>query len=144
LKPANIGELVLSAAVPYQNAYPKVSFSFNIPENLPNILFDQEQIERVIKNLFENSIEAMKMSGEIKISILEKEKHIVVSIRDSGPGIPQEIRTKMFLPYFSTKRKGTGLGLAIVARILEEHGGKSAVDNTYSEGAGRLIYLPRE
>lgn len=143
LKPANIGDLIFSSALPYQNAYPKVSFSFSIPENLPNILFDYEQLERVIKNLFENSIEAMKMSGEIKVSIFEKEKYIIISIRDTGPGIPQEIRTKMFLPYFSTKRKGTGLGLAIVARILEEHGGKIEVDNEYNEGAGLLIYLPR-
>ncbi|NMB99989.1 MAG: GHKL domain-containing protein, partial [Thermoanaerobaculaceae bacterium] len=143
LKSGSIADLVLAAALPYQNAYSKVSFSFNIPDNIPNILFDQEQIERVIKNLFENSIEAMKMSGEIRVSIFEKDKYVVISIKDTGPGIPQEIRTKMFLPYFSTKRKGTGLGLAIVARILEEHGGKIEVDNEYSEGAGLLIYLPR-
>ncbi len=143
LKPGNIGELVLSATLPYQNAYPKVLFSLTISENLPQILFDREQIERVFKNLFENSIEAMKMAGEIKVSIFEKEKNIVISIKDTGPGIPKEIRTKMFLPYFSTKRKGTGLGLAIVARILEEHGGKIEIDNEYNEGAGILIYLPR-
>ena len=85
----------------------------------------------------------MKMVGEIKIKITLQDKYLLISIRDTGPGIPEEVRTRMFLPYFSTKRKGTGLGLAIVARMLEEHGGKIEVDKEYDQGASVIIYLPR-
>lgn len=143
LKSGNISEVIFTTASFYQNAYPKVLFSFEIPQNIPNILFDYEQMERIFKNLFENSIEAMKMVGEIKIKITLQDKYLLISIRDTGPGIPEEVRTRMFLPYFSTKRKGTGLGLAIVARMLEEHGGKIEVDKEYDQGASVIIYLPR-
>jgi two-component system, NtrC family, nitrogen regulation sensor histidine kinase NtrY len=143
LKSGNLCDLILSSAAPYQNAYTKVKFSFEIPDDFPPVLFDHEQLERVIKNLLENSIEAMKMAGEIWIGLGLLDKWATISIRDNGPGIPVEIRNKMFLPYFSTKKKGTGLGLAIVARILEEHGGRIEVDRAYEEGAGIIILLPR-
>jgi len=143
LKPGSLPDLILASAAPYQNAYPKVKFVFDIPPDFPGVLFDNEQLERVIKNLFENSIEAMKMAGEIAVSLSLRDKWAAVTIRDTGPGIPDQIRNKMFLPYFSTKKKGTGLGLAIVARILEEHGGRIEVDESYSGGAGIIIYLPR-
>lgn len=143
MKSGSLGELVLNSAAPYQNAYPKVKFSFDMPADFPMVMFDQEQLERVIKNLFENSIEAMKMAGEIMVSLSLREKWAAISIRDTGPGIPSDIRDKMFLPYFSTKKKGMGLGMAIVVRILEEHGGRIEVDGDYSGGAGITIFLPR-
>lgn len=143
LKAGNIEELIRASALPYQNGYPKVSFFFEFPENIPDTFFDYEQLERVFKNLFENSIEAMKMAGKISVKVEFDEKNLIVKIRDTGPGIPKEIRSKMFLPYFSTKRKGTGLGLAIVARIVDEHGGKIEVDEDYREGAGINITFPR-
>ncbi|HPA26604.1 MAG TPA: ATP-binding protein [Acidobacteriota bacterium] len=143
LRWGSLSELVLTSAAPYQNAYPKVRFSFDLPEAFPQVMFDHEQLERVVKNLFENSIEAMKMAGEIQVSLSMTDKWACVSIRDTGPGIPHEIREKMFLPYFSTKKKGMGLGMAIVARILEEHGGRIEVDGSYAGGAGMTIFLPR-
>lgn len=143
MKSGILGDLVMTSAAPYQNAYPKVRFSFDLPEGFPQVMFDQEQLERVIKNLFENSIEAMKMAGEITVSLSLCDKWAAISIRDTGPGIPSDIREKMFLPYFSTKKKGMGLGMAIVVRIIEEHGGRIEVDADYTGGAGITIFLPR-
>lgn len=143
LKGGNIGELIKESSLPFQNGYPKVKFEFDFPEEIPIIHFDTEQLERVFKNLFENSIEAMQMTGIIRVKIEVKKESLIVYIRDSGPGIPPEIRDKMFLPYFSTKRKGTGLGLAIVARIIDEHQGKIEVDEEYNEGAGIKIIFKR-
>jgi two-component system nitrogen regulation sensor histidine kinase NtrY len=103
---------------------------------------DTEHMGRVFKNLLENALQAIDAKGTISISLLEEAGHAVVRVRDSGPGIPPEDRLKLFLPYFSTKKKGTGLGLAIVARILEEHGGDIKVDADYAAGAGFVVSLP--
>ncbi|MEJ2366791.1 MAG: ATP-binding protein [Acidobacteriota bacterium] len=99
-------------------------------------------MHRVFKNLFENAIEAMEMSGTISISLRRGDGHAVITMRDTGPGIPREARSRLFMPYYSTKRKGTGLGLPIVARVLEEHGGTIEVDESYEGGAGFIITLP--
>ena len=63
-------------------------------------------------------------------------------IGDTGPGIPKDVRTKMFLPYFSTKKKGTGLGLAIVNRIVSDHNGYIRVENNRPKGARFIVELP--
>lgn len=144
LKYNNLIDLITKAVSTYQNAYPKVEFSFDYPSEPVYSYFDYEQLERAVKNLIENSIEAMKMSGRIDVKVALLEKSVLISISDNGPGIPEDIREKMFLPYFSTKRKGMGLGLAIVARIIEEHKGRIEVDKEYKNGAKINIYLPRE
>lgn len=86
---------------------------------------DEMQIEQVLVNLVNNSIDAIKELRErwIKISLLEDKKSVILQVRDSGPGIPVEHRAKLFEPFFTTKPvgQGTGLGLAIVKQILDEH-----------------------
>jgi signal transduction histidine kinase len=103
---------------------------------------DSEHMGRVFKNLLENALQAIETRGTVSVSLREEEGHAVVRVRDSGPGIRPEDRLRLFLPYFSTKKKGTGLGLAIVARILEEHGGDIKVDADYADGAGFVVTLP--
>ena len=126
----------------YRATYPKVSFEVSCPENFPPLRFDHEQLGRVFKNLIENSLEAMKMSGALSVTLAEAQGQALCTVRDTGPGFSPEARSRLFLPYYSTKRKGTGLGLAIAARVIEEHGGSIRIDEHYSGGAGFIITLP--
>lgn len=88
-------------------------------------LCDEMQIEQVMVNLVNNSIDAIKALPErwVKITLTEDDQHLILQVRDSGAGIPQELRAKVFEPFFTTKPigQGTGLGLAIVKQLLKEH-----------------------
>lgn len=141
-KPGSLVQLIKDAVATYKTAYTKVVFDLDLPNDFPPVRIDAEHLSRALKNLFENAIEAMEMAGTIAVKLDEWGGAARLVIRDTGPGIPKEARTRLFLPYYSTKRRGTGLGLAIVARVLEEHGGSIAVDETYDGGAGFIITLP--
>jgi two-component system nitrogen regulation sensor histidine kinase NtrY len=95
-------------------------------------------------NIINNAIDAVDGQGNLEISSrFDKEKmQVVVDFTDDGPGIPLETRDKLFLPYFSTKKKGTGLGLAIVSRIISDHRGTIAVSDNQPHGARFTITLP--
>ncbi len=142
LRPSSLPALIRDTASAYETASAEVRFSLDIPGTFPPVRMDVEHMGRVFKNLFENALQAMDMAGTVSISLREDEGRAVVTVRDTGPGIDPEDRYKMFLPYFSTKKKGTGLGLAIVVRILEEHGGTIHVDEGYTGGAGFVVSLP--
>ncbi len=141
-KPSSLAGLIRDAVSTYRAAYTKVEFELELPNDFPPVRIDSENLSRALKNLFENAIEAMEMQGSISVKLDEWSGMARLVIRDSGPGIPKEARTRLFLPYYSTKKRGTGLGLAIVARVLEEHGGSIVVDESYEGGAGFIITLP--
>lgn len=113
---------------------------------LPKISIDADQIKEVLLNLITNSCEAMNAGGTIVIR--ESREHdpelgnvAILSIKDTGPGIPETILYKVTTPFFTTREDGSGLGLAIVARIVREHGGKLHIPHC-SDGCEILIKLP--
>jgi two-component system nitrogen regulation sensor histidine kinase NtrY len=108
------------------------------------VRLDAEQIRRVIINLVDNAIEATDRRGQIIVETqLDPQNGVVrVVVADDGPGIPSEEREKLFLPYYSTKRRGSGLGLAIVRRIIAEHGGSIEVGDNTPSGTRFTIELP--
>jgi signal transduction histidine kinase len=69
---------------------------------------------------------------------------MLISVRDEGPGIPPDVRSRVFEPFYTTKTKGTGLGMAIAKRIVDEHGGSISIGDARSGGAEILITLPRD
>jgi two-component system nitrogen regulation sensor histidine kinase NtrY len=95
-------------------------------------------------NLVDNAIEAMDQKGTIDIETQHDPGNNLVRILvvDDGPGIPPAEREKLFLPYYSTKRRGSGLGLAIVRRIVAEHGGSIEVSDNAPRGTRFAIELP--
>jgi two-component system nitrogen regulation sensor histidine kinase NtrY len=103
-----------------------------------------EQIRRVVINIVDNAIEAMDRKGTIVIETAhDAANHLVrLTIADDGPGIPAAEREKLFLPYYSTKKRGSGLGLAIVRRIVAEHGGSIEVADNEPQGTKFTIELP--
>ena len=111
---------------------------------MPPVRLDPEQIRRVIINLVDNAVEAMDRTGRILVETERDPAHNVVrvSVADDGPGIPAAEREKLFLPYYSTKRRGSGLGLAIVRRIIAEHGGSIEAGDNVPRGTRFTIELP--
>ncbi len=145
LRPGDLRALIEQTVVLFRGIFAQVEFEAELATDLPATLqLDSEQIKRVFINIFDNAIEAMNKKGKIRVrAIFEKKKQQVsVEISDTGPGISVEDKTKLFLPYFSTKKKGTGLGLAIVNQIIREHHGSIQVENIRPTGAKFTIQLP--
>ena len=95
-------------------------------------------------NLIDNAVEAMDRRGVIDIEAhhVRAESLVRIVVADDGPGIPPTERDKLFLPYYSTKRRGSGLGLAIVRRIVAEHGGSIDVADNTPRGTRFTVELP--
>ena len=113
---------------------------------LPAVDLDPEQFRRVLVNIIDNAREAMGDSGIVSVKIFAdaEANKLFLEISDNGPGIPPEVREKLFQPYFSTKKHGTGLGLAIVHKIVSEHNGYIRISENRNSphGSSFIIELP--
>jgi signal transduction histidine kinase len=111
---------------------------------LPEILADESQIRQIVMNLTINAIHAMEDGGMLTIATRSRGSEIVLSVRDSGKGIPEDIKDKIFLPFFTTKDvdMGTGLGLSVVHGIVQSHHGRIKVASAAGRGAEFKVYLP--
>lgn len=108
----------------------------------PVALLDQSQIRQVFLNLIRNAMDAMPDGGTLRITQLLEDRFIVFRIADSGTGIPEEHRDRIFDLFFTTKPRGTGLGLAICKKIIQDHGGDIAVDGGAGAGAAFTVRIP--
>ncbi len=142
--PADLHALLNEALALYTGLLGEVRFERRFAANLPKVRVDSEQIRRVIINLVDNAIEAMNRSGVITLETQHDPSASLVRllVTDDGPGIPAAEREKLFMPYYSTKRRGSGLGLAIVRRIVAEHGGTIEVGDNLPRGTEFTIELP--
>ena len=114
---------------------------------LPETLLDPDQLKEVMANIIINACEAMEQGGQIAITETEEDDGLkrcaLIRIRDSGPGIPEQLREQVFNPFFTTKDEGTGLGLSIAFNIISEHGGRLALETAApGRGACFVITLP--
>lgn len=143
-EPNDINALIRETLTLYQEAHRGVEFSFVQDDIMPLLTIDRDQIKRAMINVLENSIAAMEEKGIIKMSSYYDAvlKMAVLTFADDGPGIPPEDKSRLFEPYFSTKKSGTGLGLAIVSSIITDHGGFVRVRDNKPHGAVFLIELP--
>ena len=117
----------------------------NLDVDIPALVkMDTEQIKRIFVNLIDNGIEAMNKEGTLEISstYITGSQFIRIEIADTGPGISDEDKEKLFIPYFSNKSGGTGLGLAIAHNIIEEHNGLISVVDNIPRGAKFIIEIP--
>ena len=114
---------------------------------LPKIWADPDQLKEVLVNLLVNACEVMVNGGVITIWEEEQDSPLlgpaaVIRVTDTGPGISESVRDKVFQPFFSTKEEGTGLGLSIATRIIKDHGGRLELEARKTGGATFIITLP--
>jgi two-component system, NtrC family, nitrogen regulation sensor histidine kinase NtrY len=141
----DINEILEKMLVVYTSIYQNVKFKVKLDVELPSLVkLDVENIKRVLVNILDNALEVTGKEGEIEISTSynKENKFITIEIADNGPGISDEDKQKVFLPYFSKKSTGTGLGLAIANNIIEEHNGLISVVDNQPKGARFIIEFP--
>jgi signal transduction histidine kinase len=110
-------------------------------DNLPHMKGDEVLIRQAFINLIQNSLDAMPQGGKLSIRALSTKGEFVDSaVADTGHGISDDVKDKIFLPFFTTKEKGTGLGLAIVHKIVVSHGGSIQVDSSDKGTVFRLRF----
>lgn len=122
-----------------------ISVRTNLSQNLPKVMMDIDQVKGALLNIVINAVQAMKYGGELTVSTQRRNGSVEFSIGDTGPGIPEEIRGKIFSPFFTTKKIfGTGLGLSIVYKAVQTHGGTIRCDSEVDKGTTFTIGLPVE
>jgi PAS domain S-box-containing protein len=152
-KPVAIGKLIKDTAN-FALSGSRSKCEFTIPDDLWPIEADEGQISQVIENIIINADQSMPEGGTItvqcdnivvdthELQLLKEARYIRISITDHGPGISDEIRKKIFDPYFSTKEGKSGLGLATSYSIIKKHGGQLTVESEPDGGASFHVYLP--
>jgi two-component system nitrogen regulation sensor histidine kinase NtrY len=135
---------VIDEVVNLYKGFKGVEINASLPEDSPMVELDEEQFKRVMINIIDNAIHAISNKGRIDLRLcFDLPSNIVsIDIADNGPGIRDEDKEKLFLPYFSTKKDGTGLGLAIANRIIAEHRGYIKVRDNEPKGTVFTIEIP--
>jgi len=143
--PAAINPIVENSLALFAGRLQNIRLIKRLAPNLPLVLADPEAMKRALGNMIDNSAEAMHESllRELRVTTaLLPSGMVELTISDTGSGLTDDMRERLFLPYFSTKQRGTGLGLAIAAKIIQEHGGTIRAEKNSPAGATFLIELP--
>jgi two-component system, NtrC family, nitrogen regulation sensor histidine kinase NtrY len=145
-QPANINSIVESTLAMFHERLDKIRVRTSLAPDLPNVMADPEALKRALANLVDNAAEALHdaIFREIQISttLVANRDVVEITVADTGHGVTRELKERLFLPYFSTKKRGTGLGLAIVNRIVEDHHGSIRVEENQPAGARFVVELP--
>ncbi|MBW2368786.1 MAG: HAMP domain-containing protein [Deltaproteobacteria bacterium] len=143
-KASALAPVILETVSLYREGHPSVVFNVQIPDDLPELSLDHQQMKQAMINLVDNAISAIKSDGSIEITVTHDPilKLIRIEVADNGPGISDEEKIRLFEPYFSTKQSGMGLGLTIVNSIVADHFGMIQVQDNYPRGAKFVIELP--
>ncbi len=144
LAPQDLNQLVQETLLLYQEVQPRITLEFTPDPALPPLLLDREQVKRMLLNLLDNALGSMPGRGAITLSVTgdPAQERVELIVADTGVGVPDRDKIRIFEPYFSTKRGGTGLGLAIVSSIVAEHQGFLRVEDNVPQGTKFIIYLP--
>lgn len=110
------------------------------PESV-RIKIDAEEMKQALRNVISNAVEAMQGSGTLTVGTRVGRRLVCIFVSDTGPGIAEELRRKIFAPFFTTKARGTGLGLAVVGKAIARHKGKLFITSEVGKGACFQIYL---
>lgn len=144
--PCHLPPIVEETIALYKEGHEEISFESRLSGDLPlpPLLLDRQQIKQALINLVDNAITAIKGRGRIEIRIVYRESadRMRIEVSDSGPGISDEDKSRLFEPNFSTKKSGMGLGLTIVNTIISDHGGIITVTDNAPHGAKFIIELP--
>jgi PAS domain S-box-containing protein len=143
--PSDLNEVVEAALAVFDGRLGEIAIDRELASGLPAVNIDPELFKRVIVNLVDNAAESMHESPLKRLYIsthATAADTIELVVADTGRGVSQEDKDRLFLPYFSTKGRGTGLGLAIASQILAEHGASVRVEDNTPQGARFVIEVP--
>jgi len=142
----DLNRVVEEALAMFAGRLEGIAVEWDLEPDLPVVLADPEGIRRALANLINNAAEAMEGSLlrvlGLHSALTEDGAAVEVTISDTGHGLTDEIRERLFLPFYSTKSRGTGLGLSIAAKIVQEHGGSLRAEGNIPKGARFLLRLP--
>jgi nitrogen fixation/metabolism regulation signal transduction histidine kinase len=144
-RPADINPIIENSLALFAGRLQNIRLVKRLAPDLPLVLADPEAMKRALGNLIDNAAEAMQQSllRELRVSTaLLPSGMVELTVSDTGSGLTDEMRERLFLPYFSTKQRGTGLGLAIAAKIIQEHGGTIRAEKNEPAGAKFIVELP--
>jgi nitrogen fixation/metabolism regulation signal transduction histidine kinase len=143
---SDLNEIVESALMLFEGRIQGIRIEKHLDPTLPAVMADPEALRRALANLIDNAAEAMQDSLlrvlSIETTLGERPGLAEIIVSDTGPGITDDMRERLFLPWFSTRQRGTGLGLSIVAKIVQDHGGSIRAENNAPAGARFIIELP--
>ncbi len=114
----------------------------SIDKDFPKLKIDQSYMQRILQNLTNNAVQAMPNGGKLTINLAIVAEKAVISVEDTGEGIPMDVRGKLFTPLITTKAKGQGFGLAVVKRLTEALNGSVTFDSEVGKGTKFIIELP--
>jgi two-component system NtrC family sensor kinase len=145
-RPVNLNELIegILLVMEKQMRESNVSVETHLDSSVPEVMASTNQMRQVMLNLFKNAKEAMPKGGTLTIRTAREENDVVIRIRDTGVGIPEEIRDRIFEAFFTTKQKvkGVGLGLSVCYGIVKDHGGEIKLESEVEKGTTFTIRLP--
>ena len=116
--------------------------SIIVEDEIPALDSDLSMLKRVLVNLIQNAVQAMPTGGRLTLNAFKEENDIVVKVKDTGVGIPEAVKNKLFTPMFTTKSKGQGFGLAVVKRMTEALGGNVTFESEEGKGTTFIVRLP--
>ena len=143
-RPADLNTIVESSLAMFTGRLESIRLVRRFDPNLPLVMADPEALKRALGNLIDNAAEALQGSllREMRLSTFLLDSGMVeLIVADTGPGLTDEMRERLFLPYFSTKQRGTGLGLAIASKIIQEHDGTIRAEQNEPTGAKFIVEL---
>ncbi|MBS1814930.1 MAG: HAMP domain-containing protein [Acidobacteria bacterium] len=145
-RPADLNTIVENALALFAGRLQDIRVVQKLAPGLPLVMADPEALKRALSNLIDNAAEAMQHSlvREIHVStrISDQAGMAEIVVADTGPGVTNDMRERLFLPYFSTKQRGSGLGLTIAAKIMQDHQGSIRVEKNVPTGARFLLDVP--
>ncbi len=146
-KPCDLNTIVENTLVLFAGRLQSVTVTRSLAYGLPLVMADPEAIKRALSNLIDNAAEAMQASLMRQICIETRfseqaSQMLELIVADTGPGVTDDMRERLFLPYFSTKGRGTGLGLTIAAKIMADHQGSIRAEQNTPQGARFVLELP--
>ncbi|QGG48474.1 PAS domain S-box protein [Heliorestis convoluta] len=140
----NINEIIrkLEPLLQADGINSKIEVSFQLDQNIEDLMVDEKEIRQLILNLFRNGVDAMSEGGTMVVKTLKEDQNLLIIFQDQGPGIPEEILKNIGVPFFTTKENGTGLGLAVCYGIAARHNGTIQFD-TSPHGTTVTVRLKR-
>ncbi|MBI5137599.1 MAG: PAS domain-containing protein [Nitrospirae bacterium] len=141
VQPGELLQAALALAIPEDDGPVRVDLT--VADGLPALEMDRIQVKQALVNIMQNGVHAMEPDGgTLFVEAMEDKGGVAFRVTDTGPGVPDEVRDKVFNPFFTTRAEGTGLGLSIASKVVAGHGGRIELENTREHGARFTLWFP--